>query len=361
MKNYIMIDATELKRAYIKLERVRAKRNTIPILGYCLFEARENTVLLSITNFDIDITVTLDCEGSGDGKFMLSMQMMKCAATMTDSVTIGYDCDKINISDGTCDMVINNIMAHEDFPKIHIAKGVGSKPLVMGQPDLHRLLHLSRHCICKDATRYYIDGVHMHSKPNGDTLRVEAIDGDRLAVIDSEINAQKGLDVIIPTSLVKVIYAGINAKGNDAVSFIFWDNKLTFNLGNTKITAKVIDGKFPDITRVIPEKFGNIEVHINAETLKRIAAFQYDSRMAVIDPDKKTVSLKNKVNEITMPCQIKTKEGYEPRKVGFNIKYLLDQAKITPTFRLRQQHAFDPAMIDTEDANAFWLSMPMRV
>ncbi len=379
------IPHTELRKAVSTMARVIERRNTIPALGYCLIDVSAGQVSFSGTDLDSEITLTLEAKTSGKGSMMVDAGMLRgiCGAMVGD-VKLSKATEKcdgkmiresrsvIHVSDGDASITLNDIMDPIDYPGIHKRwtkdHDENSSKFTMAQADLDRLFRLSRHCISDEATRYYLSGLFLTNKPDGTTLRGVSTDGHRLAVIDTDCETSGEVKSIVPSKVLRLITSLIDKKANEPVSVSLGETIMQFHKDGILMTSKLIDGTYPDYTRVIPKQTDAISVNLGADGLKRVSAFasiserrQFGSRVLKIDLEDGQMEVSSpEGNKITFPCQAKS-NGVATKELGFNYRYLMDQSRITPSFRLRTASASDPAIIDSEDANAFWVLMSMRV
>lgn len=365
------IQQSELRKATAKIARVVDRRNTIPVLGYCKIEVIAGHITISATDRDIEISLTIKAETSGIGTMMVSVSMLRgIVGSMVGEITVEKTVEAIRVTDGDATVVLNDIMPPSDYPDIHSRwtknRDKSAAKISMTQAELRRIIKLSRHCISDEETRYYLNGLYLCQKPGGKSLRAVSTDGHRMAVVDTVSKAPKGTSAIIRTKAIYIINSMIDKTWNEAVTICLHDDMMQFHNGGVLMSAKLIEGTYPDYTRLIPKESSAITAKLDFDAINRFSSFAIatdgrgrGSRELTIDTQKKQMRLDSLDGcSITVACQAKSKKG-ESTEIGFNYKYLMDQARITPSFRLRAASARDPAVIDSEDPGAFWLLMPM--
>jgi DNA polymerase-3 subunit beta len=209
--------------------------------------------------------------------------------------------------------------------------------------------------------------LHLTKNPDGETLRGVATDGHRMAIIDTEIHAPGHINAIVPTEAIDIMAFVIDKKSNEPVTITLRGAKMQMHRNGLVMMWKMIDGTFPDYTRVIPEDTDGMEIHFSKEAIQRMAAFATSmqggfstTRCAKIDANAGTMSISELNGDgVCLPCQAKVKDGVG-NVIGYNFRYLADQAKVTPVFRAMTKSPTDPAILDSDDPNAFWILMPMR-
>lgn len=123
--------------------------------------------------------------------------------------------------------------------------------------DLHDALRRVRHAICKDETRYYLNGVYLHHVTGDDALRFVATDGHRLAAVD--IHAPEGASNVRAVILSRAFVADA-IKATNKSRHAFRQVRLAIGASRVRLTdwdgnaidGELVDGTFPDYERVIP-------------------------------------------------------------------------------------------------------------
>jgi DNA polymerase-3 subunit beta len=141
--------------------------------------------------------------------------------------------------------------------------------------------------------------------------------------------------------------------GNSAVTVTQEGLKLRFAHPDWMLTTKVIDGKYPDYTRVIPKAPGAFETTMSHAQISRIPMVD---RVVKLDPAKKLLTCWDP-DGVTVTAAIHGKGG----PVGFNLKYLLAFTRAHGTIKMQGDGADDPATITTEDPAFTGVVMPMRM
>jgi DNA polymerase III subunit beta len=118
--------------------------------------------------------------------------------------------------------------------------------------DLHRMLEVCQHAISTEETRYYLNGVFLHT--TGKALRGVATDGHRLAWLDLPLPEADGIGgVIIPGKVVTILIKLLKRKPPiEVVSLRVSDRLIEVSFPGLTLTAKLIDGTFPDYVRIVP-------------------------------------------------------------------------------------------------------------
>ncbi len=237
---------------------------------------------------------------------------------------------------------------------------------------LRRLFDKSKFAISTEETRYYLNGVYMHiaDSDGNQVLRCVATDGHRLARIDAELpeGAENMPGVIVPRKTVGELRKLLDDdEAQIAVSVS--ETKVRFATPGITLTSKVIDGTFPDYTRVIPG--GNtrrLEVDASdfAQAVDRVATVSSERSRAVklaLDEDRLVLSV-NAPDSGAAEEELGVAFNSDPLEIGFNAKYLLEIASQVD----RENAVFlfnssgDPTLMrEGNDESAVYVVMPMRV
>lgn len=392
-------DPLTLDALHIPVQRLRTicrqlhpaykRRVTIPVLETVLIDAGPDGTTFRQTDLDLQVTITADdltcakpfrtCVSLGllrrfafsfDGVLRLSYVPVRKGVNDMPRLTLATD-------DG-CSATINALIPVEDFPIWMGAEADQAnhwRAMLCAPAELRRMIDLARPCISTEETRYYLNGISLQPHPERGTLRSIATDGRRMAIIDGPIPALEGLNVILPTGFVRAIADLINPKANDTVTLAFHQASPRARVicGPVQIDAKLIDGTFPDYTRVIPKDPARMAITLSATALRRLRPFATQRSSAVKFADgMATMRDIGMDGEVSVPVSMsaadgapatmeKTTPGIGTQTWGFNLGYLLTQAALTPTFRMDIASPSDPARVHGEDPDAMWVIMPMRV
>ncbi|WP_438990630.1 DNA polymerase III subunit beta [Lentibacter sp.] len=368
------IERAALLKAVAQAQSVVERRNTIPILANVLIEAQDSDVRFRATDLDIEVVDRADAQVERAGATTVSAVLLHeivrklpdgSLVTLTDDGAKG----RLTVEAGRSNFSLATL-PKEDFPVMATSEYSSnfSAPAVM----LRRLFDKSKFAISTEETRYYLNGVYMHisDSDGGKVLRCVATDGHRLARIDAELppGAAEMPGVIVPRKTVgelRKLLDDDEAKIAVSVS----ETKIRFATPDITLTSKVIDGTFPDYTRVIPQ--GNtrkleVDAAEFAKAVDRVATVSSERSRAVkltLGEDKLILSV-NAPDSGAAEEELAVAYGDERLEIGFNAKYLLEIANQVD----RENAVFmfnssgDPTLMrEGNDTSAVYVVMPMRV
>ncbi|MGH8519183.1 MAG: DNA polymerase III subunit beta, partial [Panacagrimonas sp.] len=217
-------------------------------------------------------------------------------------------------------------LAAEDFPRLAKPTG-GSAKFKLAQRELRRLFSLVQYAMAQQDIRYYLNGLLMVVEEG--SLKLVATDGHRLAFaalrLDGELPRQ---EVIVPRKTVLEL-GKLLADSDAPVKIEITATQAAFSFGAVELVSKLIDGKFPDYTRVIPTSHKN---RLQAareplrQALQRAAILSNEKfrgvRWVVGDGALKIVSSNAEQEEAHEELEVKY--SGDNLDIGFNVNYLLD-------------------------------------
>ena len=244
--------------------------------------------------------------------------------------------------------------------------------------QLAELIDRTRFAISTEETRYYLNGIFLHVAEEGGSegplLRAAATDGHRLArfTLPRPDGAEGMPDVIVPRKCVAELRKLLEEALEHNVEIDLSASKIRFTLGGEGgviLTSKLIDGTFPDYSRVIPtanDKLLKIDPKSFYEGVDRVATIATEKTRAVkmgLDTDRVTLSVTSPDNG-TAAEEVPASYTAQGLEIGFNANYLKDiLGQIdgdTVEMHLADPNA--PTLIrQDEKSPALYVLMPMRV
>jgi DNA polymerase-3 subunit beta len=260
-------------------------------------------------------------------------------------------------------------LPESDFPDL--AAGDMTHKFTLPGADLKRLIDKTQFAISTEETRYYLNGIYVHVSDEAQpVLKAAATDGHRLArvTVPRPEGAQGMPGVIIPRKCVTELRKLLD-EIDGTVQISLSDSKIRFGLGNAVLTSKLIDGTFPDYTRVIPtgnDKLLKIDPRSFEEGVDRVSTIASERTRAVklaLERDRVTLSVTSPENG-TASEEVPADYGAEGIEIGFNARYLLDiLGQIEgDSVEVHLADAAAPTLLRENDkAPALYVLMPMRV
>ncbi len=370
----ISIERGALLKAVSQAQSVVERRNTIPILANVLIEAEDDSVQFRATDLDIEIVDKAPARVERPGATTVSATTLhEIVRKLPDGALVTLTADnaagRLSVEAGRSHFSLATL-PKEDFPVM--ASSEYQSNFSAPAPVLRRLFDKSRFAISTEETRYYLNGVYMHvaDADGGKVLRCVATDGHRLARIDADLppGAADMPGVIVPRKTVGELRKLLDDDDME-IAVSVSETKVRFATPDITLTSKVIDGTFPDYTRVIPmNNSRRLEVDAAefAQAVDRVATVSSERSRAVkmqLENDRLVLSV-NAPDSGAAEEELAVAYGDEPLEIGFNAKYLLEIASQVD----RENAVFlfnssgDPTLMrEGNDLSAVYVVMPMRV
>ena len=350
--------------------RIVERRSTIPILSSVLLTAAPGQGL-TVTTTDMDMTATTRIEADVERAGTLTVPVARLhdiAKKLDEKSTVSLDATESNVlvKAGRARFTLQTLPA-QDFPEI--AQGEFECSFTIPAKTFSRALQKTSFAISTEETRYYLNGVFMHTTEA--ELRFVATDGHRLSriILDAPNVAAVASGIIIPRKAVTEFQRLAAAAGDDDVHIEVSAQKLRVAIGATAIITKTVDGSFPDYERVIPTQ-NDKKTAIDREAFKsaaeRVATINSERGRAVklaFAPDALTLSAQNP-DMGSASEQFEIDANFGSLEIGFNAAYLIEILEhfAGDTVEMQLNDSNSPTIITGgRDPDLLTVIMPMRV
>lgn len=347
------------------------KRHTLPILSNVLIEKSGNRLTLLATDIEMQIRTSTPSEGSEQVSVTVAarkLQDILRSLPENAEVSLNLDERRLQLKAGKSRFNLQTLPA-EDFPRMAEATGMLTS-LKLTQRQFKRLLGYVQYAMAQQDIRYYLNGLLLVAQAG--ELRLVATDGHRLAYASESMGGDAGkterVEAILPRKTVLELFRQL-ADNDEALEISLTPTQARFTFGDIEFVSKLIDGKFPDYERVIPQ-------HQNKLVLLDRAVFQHSLQRAailtnekfrgvrlVLAPGSLKIISSNAENEEAQE-EIEIDYAGEELDVGFNVNYLLDVLNNVGTekIEIRLADSNSSALMTLPDNDRFkYVVMPMRI
>jgi len=346
------------------------RRHTLPILSNVLVDVEDHAVHFLATDLEVQIRATAKLETAHKpGSLTVGAKKLQdiLRALPPDADTaLETKESRLTVKAGKSRFALQTLAA-TDFPKIAEAKDEATK-VAIPQRDFRRVLGLVQFAMAVQDIRYYLNGVLISC--DGTTLRVVATDGHRLSMASYKLAEPVAkIEAILPRKTVLELIKLLD-ESDDPIHMAMHQNQVRFSFAGIEIVSKIVEGKFPDYTKVIPSGYTN---HVQLNRAEFQSALQ---RASILSNDKiRGVRLVFTKDSLSIICSNNEQEeaeesvsiAYErePMDIAFNIAYLLDALGhlSTETIQLSLGEAnMSSALITQPGSDDFkYVVMPMRI
>jgi DNA polymerase-3 subunit beta len=305
------------------------RRHTLPILSNVLIDRVDDTLSFLATDIEIQITARSTLPAGTDTKPITvgARKLVDILRALPDSteVTVQMQDKRLQVKSGKSRFTLQTLPA-EDFPRLARPSGEMAS-FSLPQKALRRLLGLVQYAMAQQDIRYYLNGLLVLVEDQ--QLRLVATDGHRLAYASMMLPASlPRLEVIVPRKTVLEL-SKLLGDGEEEVKIDLSGAQAAFNLGSVELVTKLVDGKFPDYTRVIPTQHKNLvklEREVLRQALQRAAILSNEKfrgvRWVLTDGSLKIVSSNTEQEEAQEELEVQY--SGDAIDIGFNVNYLLD-------------------------------------
>jgi DNA polymerase-3 subunit beta len=345
------------------------RHQTLPALGNVLIRADESGVELAATDLEIELRASANGAAEVGGETTVAARkLLEIVRTLPTgaSVRLEQEGERMSLRAGRSRFSLATLPAAE-FPLIEDVQA--QVELALPQGDLKAAMGRISFAMAQQDVRYYLNGLLLELA--GDRLRTVATDGHRLSLCETpaELPAGDGQQVIVPRKGVNELARLLDEQADEAASVGVGSNHIRVVLPGLRFTSKLIDGRFPDYTRVVPDG-GTKELRADRETLRAALA-----RTSILSNEKyKGVRLGMSAEGLRVqthnPDQEEAEEEVEveyegePLEIGFNVVYLLDILSSLEGEQVRAQfNDANSSVLITDPTNEACrhVVMPMRL
>src|SRR5436190_17401494 len=345
------------------------RRHTLPILSNVLIDSTGEAISFLATDIEIQINARTGLAAGRDARSLTvgARKLLDILRALPEDTEVNLQPQdkRLLLKAGRSRFSLQTLPA-EDFPRLARAAGEAAR-FVLSQKALRRLLGLVQYAMAQQDIRYYLNGLLMVVEDR--QLKLVATDGHRLAYASLKLNAELSRqEVIVPRKTVLELVK-LLADSDEEVRIELSTTQAAFSFGTVEVVSKLVDGKFPDYTRVIPTQHKN-RLQTEREHLRQ--ALQLSAilsnekfrcvRWVLTEGSLKLVSSNAEQEEAQEDLDVKY--SGDALDIGFNVNYLLDVLNNVPGSAV--ECAFgdssSSALISYASEQDFkYVVMPMRI
>ncbi len=306
-------------------------RTTLPILSNILLEATNSKLKFAATDLDVSVMTTISIGSAKKGAitiparafYEILRELPECDVEMQVSE------NRMEIKAERGSYKLSGVPAEEypKLPTVNLAKEIN-----IAGADLARMIKKAIFAVSTDETRPALNGVLWHT--SGKDMQMVATDGHRLAKMSVKNTKLKGLheDVIIPPKVLNLLTKLLGEEDKE-IGIVFEQNNIIFNLGDTVLASRLIEGPYPNHEQVIPRDTGK-KLVVNKEFLngavRRMLILantlthqvKFSLKKDSLELSSANFDLGGEAKE-TLPCDY----AGDPMDIGYNASYVLDVLK----------------------------------
>ena len=365
------VNQQDLQQALNYCQGVIEKRSTLQILSNILLDASNSKLMITATDLDLIFIHQLNnVEILEEGKTTTTSSIMYDIIRKFNSGT------KINLSlsnesklqvESEKSIFNLNCISATEFPLTD--ENFSENEFVIKSKQFLKLLNKCKFSVSNDETRHYLSGIYFHQTEVEDQNYLTAVATDSHRMSISKIRLEKKIDfepIILPKKTIFQLCNLLdNYDGDVKISNV--KSKIKFELSNSILISKLIDGKFPNYIQVIPknnQKKLEIDLKLFLNSVDRVASVSLDKKDGVkFSLSKDTLNLSvNNTNSGDGKETIVVDFDHD-LEISFNSRYLIDVASQLDGNKVEIffNDTGSPALIkDPGDFDSIFVVMPMK-
>lgn len=360
----LQVTQENLNRALGSVARVANSRGTLPILANVLIKTSNNRLSISATNLNIAITHYIGAKVLDEGEITVPARLMQDFVNTLPSGVIDLELNdtKLSVTTDQYKSVVNGVLA-EDFP-VMPAIADGTSWSISGD-IFKKALQQVVFAASSEETRPVLTAVLLQSR--GGNLYMAATDSYRLAEKNVGTNKNE-VELLIPANALQDLLRVIG-DNTDEVKVTHDDQQVLFQVGDIELVTRLIDGKYPDYTKLIPSDF-SINATLKKSDLVNVtkvsSLFARESAGSVtieLNEESKQLSIRSIASQLGENTATADADVKGSDSITLNSRYLLDalNAISGDTVFFGFNGKLEPTILrDSKDESYSHIIMPLK-
>ncbi len=355
-----------LSKSLNTVSKAITNRTTIPILKGILINVSDGKVTFTSSDLDFSISVNINSSNYENGEIVvISKLFIEIIRKLPNGeITLETKDNNLNIS---CENFSANLASFsaEEFPRIQEIEEKNA--ITLNRETFKNMIKKTSFSASIDESKGIIVGVLIEIKEN--TLKMVALDGFRMAVLNETIENQENNKIIISVKTINEIFKIISESEEEEIKLFINDKKVVFYLSNVKIVTRLMEGEFIKYQDIIP-KDNEISIIANRreliESIERASLFSKEGKNNLVKFSIKedTIKIESNSEEGNIEEFIKIDKNGDNIDIGFNSKYILDCLKVIEDdlIKMELKTAISPCLIKPLENEEFtYLILPVRI
>ena len=331
-------DRETLLKPLLIVRGVLEQRQTLPVLSNILISARDGALAFTATDSEVELEARVAVDDWSGGEITVpARKFIDICQALPGRAKVEFGLDEGNrahIRSGRSRFTLTTIQS-SDFPTTD--EIVDESEFVIAQNELKRLIDLTQFAMARQDVRYYLNGLLLEVTPQ--QVKAVATDGHRLAVaqFDTVTGMEESKSIIVPRKGVLELARLLTAEDVE-LRVRVGTNAVQMVVDDVRFSSKLIDGRFPDYGRVIPDaERCDKRLSMDRESLRQCLV-----RTSVLSSDKhRTVRLTlgagtlkvaaNNPEQETAEDELEIEYAGEDLDIGFNVSYVIDALATLPS------------------------------
>ncbi|MBR4725277.1 MAG: DNA polymerase III subunit beta [Lachnospiraceae bacterium] len=350
----------------IVLKAVPAK-TTMTVLECILIKVDNDEIKLESNDMELAIETRIEGEVIEEGSIAINAKIFSDIVRKLPDSDVTIESDRDNNTHINCDNVNFNIPAREgdEFPALPVIQK--DKKITLSELTLKDIIRQTVFSISDNENNVMMTGELFEI--TGNKLRVVALDGHRISIRKVDLRDNFGnYKVIVPGKALSEIIKILSGENSNDVNIYFSDKNVMFELSDTIILSRIIEGEYYKIDQMISNDF---ETHININKQQLLNSIdramplvkETDKKPIIIGIDDSNISLKmnTQIGKYEDSINI-TKDGKDIL-IGFNPKFIMDVLKNIDdeSIDIYLINSKAPCFIKNKDESYIYLILPVNI
>jgi DNA polymerase-3 subunit beta len=303
------------------------RRQTMPILSNVLLTVEKNRLRVTATDLEVEMVAEAEVDVENTGEITVpGRKLYEICRAVPDGTKIemALSGERLTIKAGRSRLTLSTLRP-ADFPTVD--EIAAKQTLKVTRKELRGLIDKTHFSMAQQDVRYYLNGLLLETERK--KLRAVATDGHRLALSEIDLGSSAARDeqVIVPRK--GVLELGRLLEGDGDVEIALGANHIRVQVDGIRLTSKLIDGRFPEYARVIPNEPRNVitaDRNLLRQALQRTAILSNEKYRGVrLELGSNSVVLQaNNPEQEEAVETIEVDYSGDTMEIGFNVNYLLD-------------------------------------
>lgn len=361
-----LCEKQKLQDAILTVQKALTGKTTMPILEGIYISATKEKVTLIGSDMDVSIETIIDADVLQEGKVVIDSKIFGEIIRKLPNSDIKIEITENDTVQITCEKSVFNVvyMNADEYPALPSVDT--NTEISFPQNILKDMIKGTSFSIALDETRPILQGILFEIKENN--LNLVALDGYRLAIKSEYVDSDLEKDIVIPGKTLNEV-SKILEDSEELVNITFSENHILFNLGETKIVSRLLEGKFVNYVSLLPQEH-KILITVDKQQLQNgierasLMAKEGNSNLIKFDIQEENliITSNSQLGKVREEVQIDL-QG-DQIEIAFNSKYLLDVLKNIEDEKINLEltSSVSPCIIKPNDKNNYkYLVLPVRI
>ena len=341
-------------------------KTTMPVLEGIYIQANKEGLTLIGSDMDVSIETKVEADVIKEGSIVIDSKIFSEIIRKLPNSDVKIEISENDLIQITCEKTVFNLvlMNHSDYPSLPSI----NEDLSVEVPQnlLKNMIKGTSFAIAQDEARPILQGILFEVKNR--ELNLVALDGYRLAVRSELLDVDDNIEVVIPGKTLNEV-SKILEDNDDIVKITFTNNHILFNVNNTKIISRLLDGKFVNYVSLLPQEY-KLLVNVKKQDLQQgierasLMAKDGNSNLIRLDVQEDTLVITSNSQLGKVREEVNINLQGDGVQIAFNSRYLLDVLKNMEEedVVVEMTSSVSPCVIRGKNSNnAKYLVLPVRL